>query len=239
MTFAVVLAFGVAVLVGAAIQGSFGFGYALVLVPTMTLLYPLAVPVTPLLLALLMTSYMAIREWGSIDGEAFFLSTGGRVLGAVAGAGLLKVIPAEFLSTLLGILIVAAALLSFFSPSFEPSKETQVIGGIASGVMGTTAAIGVIPLALVYQDRPGPELRATLAVSFAAGIVASLVTLAITGRVEGWHFLLALELLPALLLGLWASRWAIKFLDERWLRPSVLAFAALAGVVVVILSIQG
>ena len=96
MTFAVVLAFGVAVLVGAAIQGSFGFGYALVLVPTMTLLYPLAVPVTPLLLALLMTSYMTIREWGSIDGEAFFLSTGGRVLGRSPGPGFSRLFRQNF-----------------------------------------------------------------------------------------------------------------------------------------------
>ena len=62
MAFGVILAFGVAVLKGAVMQCAFGFGYALVVVPTMVLLYPEAVPVTPLLLALLMTSYMAIRE---------------------------------------------------------------------------------------------------------------------------------------------------------------------------------
>jgi uncharacterized membrane protein YfcA len=236
MGFEVVLTLvGAAVLVGAAIQGSFGFGYALVLVPTLALLYPEAIPVTPLLLLLVMTSYMTIREWGSIDVGAFFFNTCGRVLGAGAGAGMLQLIPAESLSTLLGLLIVAAALLSFFSPSVETTKKTQVAGGIASGIMGTTVAIGGPPLALIYQDRPGPQLRATLAVSFGVGAVASLSALAVTGRVEGWHFLLALELLPALLIGLWVSKWAIKFLEERWLRPAVLTFAALAGVVVIIL----
>ena len=78
MAFEVVLTLvGAAVLVGAAIQGSFGFGYALVLVPTLALLYPEAIPVTPLLLLLVMTSYMTIREWGSIDVGAFFSTPAG------------------------------------------------------------------------------------------------------------------------------------------------------------------
>jgi len=46
---------------------------------------------------------------------------------------------------------------------------------------------------------------------------------------------LALELLPGLLVGLWASQWVVKRLDERWLRPAVLVFAAVAGVVIIFL----
>src|SRR4051794_41256224 len=65
----------VAVAVGAVIQGSIGFGYAFVAVPAMALLYPEAVPVTPLLLALLMTMLMSAREWRSLDTPPFFLIT--------------------------------------------------------------------------------------------------------------------------------------------------------------------
>jgi hypothetical protein len=109
---------------------------------------------------------------------------------------------------------------------------------MASGITSTTAAIGGAPLALVYQDRSGAELRSTLAISFVVGIMMSLGGLALAGKVEGWHLVLALELLPALLVGLWASRWAVKSLDERWLRPAVLTFAAVAGLVVVLLGPQ-
>jgi hypothetical protein len=35
--------------------------------------------------------------------------------------------------------------------------------------------------------------------------------------------------------GLWASRLVVERLDERWLRPAVLTFAAIAGVVIVLL----
>ena len=145
------------------------------------------------------------------------MSTSRRALGAIFGLGLL-IIPAQYLSVTLGLLIIATALLSFFSPSFEPSRGTQLAGGTAAGILETIAAMGGTTLALVYQNHPGPELRATLATSFAAGIVTSLVVLTLAGRVDGQHLLLVLELSPTLLLGLWASRWAIKFLDERWIR---------------------
>jgi len=225
----------VAVAIGAVIQGSIGFGYALVAVPALALLLPWAIPVTPLLLALPMTTLMSVREWRSIDFGGFLLITFGRLLGTTAGVALLVFAPKGFLSTLTGALIVAAALGSFAKPSFEVRNSTRLTGGVASGIVGTVAALGGTPLALVYQDRSGAELRSTLSVAFVVGIVMSLVGLGLAGKVEWRQFVLALELVPGLLVGLWTSRWVVERLDERWLRPAVLVFAAVAGVMIVLL----
>jgi uncharacterized protein len=229
----VILSFAVAI--GAIIQGSIGFGYALVAVPALVLLLPWSVPVAPLLLALPMTVLMSAREWRSIDFGGFFLITTGRLLGTIAGVALLVFVPGGWLSTMTGLLILAAALASLFKPSFEVRNGTRLTGGIASGVVGTVAALGGTPLALVYQDRSGAELRSTLSISFVVGIAMSLIGLRLAGKVEWRHFVLALELLPGLLVGLWASRLVVKRLNERWLRPAVLTFAAVAGVVIVLL----
>ncbi len=232
---AILAVLAVAVAVGAVVQGSIGFGYALLAVPAMALLLPWAVPVTPLLLALPMTVLMSAREWRSIDMGGFALITAGRLVGTVAGVALLVLAPKGWLSALTGLLIVVAALGSFLRPNFEVNDRTRIAGGVASGVVGTVAALGGTPLALVYQDRSGAELRSTLAISFVVGILMSLAGLWLAGKVEVRHALLALELLPCLLVGLWASRWVVERLDERWLRPTVLAFATVAGVAVVFL----
>jgi uncharacterized protein len=232
---AVVTTLALAVAVGAVIQGSIGFGYALVAVPAMVLLLPWAVPVTPLFLALPMTLLMSAREWRSIDLEGFALITGGRLLGTVAGVVLLVLAPKGYLSMLTGLLILAAALVSFLRPTVEVNDGTRLAGGVASGVVGTVAALGGTPLALVYQDRSGAELRSTLAISFVVGIAMSLVGLALAGKVESRHVVLALELLPGLLIGLLISRWVVQRLDERWVRPAVLVFAAVAGLVITFL----
>jgi uncharacterized protein len=232
---AVVAIISLAVVIGAVIQGSIGFGYALVAVPAMVVLLPWAVPVTPLFLALPMTVLMSAKEWRSIDLGGFALITGGRLVGTIAGVILLVLVPKGYLSTLTGLLIMAAALGSVLKPDFEVRNSTRLTGGVASGVVGTVAALGGTPLALVYQDRSGAELRSTLAISFVVGIAMSLVGLGLAGKVEGRHVVLALELLPGLLVGLWASRWVVKRLEERWLRPAVLIFAAVAGVVIIFL----
>lgn len=101
--------------------------------------------------------------------------------------------------------------------------------------MGTVAALGGTPLALVYQDRSGPEMRSTLAVSFVVGILMSIAGPALAGQVEVRHVVLALELLPGLLAGLLISRWVVHRLEERRLHPAVLIFAAVAGVVITLL----
>ncbi len=110
------------------------------------------------------------------------------------------------------------------------SSRAASCAGFVSGVMSTTGAIGGPALGLAYQDRPGPELRSTLALAFAVGVVLSLGALAAAGEVRGEQVVWALQLLPAMALGLWASRFTARRLDGRWLRPAVLGFAALAGV---------
>jgi uncharacterized protein len=231
----VVAVLAVAVAAGAVIQGSIGFGYALIAVPAMVLLLPWAVPVTPLFLALPMTLLMSAREWRSIDLGGFALITAGRLFGTVAGVVLLVLTPKGYPSVLTGLLILTAALGSFLKPTFEVNKRTRLAGGVASGVVGTVAALGGTPLALVYQDRSGAELRSTLAISFVVGIAMSLVGLGLAGQVEGRQVILALHLLPCMLVGLWVSRWVVERLDERWLRPAVLTFAAAAGLVIILL----
>ena len=223
-----------AVGLGAIIHGSIGFGFSLIVVPTMALIRPEAVPATLLMLALPMTTFLALQERQSIDITGFVWITGGRFIGTIVGVGVLAMVPETFLSVLLGLLIVAAALLSFLGPSLEVRKDTQLAGGIASGVLSTAAALGGPPLALVYQQRPGPEIRSTLSISFVVGLLMSLIALMLAGRVGEEHILLALRLLPGLFVGLWASRHVAMLLDERWLRPAVLAFAAAAGIAVVI-----
>ncbi|MBI2239080.1 MAG: sulfite exporter TauE/SafE family protein [Actinobacteria bacterium] len=224
---------------GGAIQGVIGFGFALVAVPAITLVEPRALPVTVLLMAFPMASLMALRERHHIDVGGFVSITAGRVFGTAAGVWVLLVVPAGSVSVLIGSLIVAAVALSVVGLDLAPKRSTTFGAGIVSGIMGTTAAIGGPALAVVYQRRPGPELRSTLALSYVVGLTLSLAALVVAGRVQRWQGILALELVPGMLVGLLASHRAARFLDRRWLRPAVLAFAAGAGVVIVIRGMTG
>jgi uncharacterized membrane protein YfcA len=219
-----------AVALGALIQGSVGFGFPLLVVPTMALIDPGYVPATVLLLSLPMAGLMAIREQHSIDVPGFCWITVGRLAGTFCGVVILATLPTDLLSALLGGFLIIAAAATFFVRDIEAISKTQLLGGIASGIMGTVGALGGTPLALVYRGRPAHELRSTLALSFVFGIVMSLFGLAATGKIGEQHVLLAIKLLPALLLGLWGSGWVARLLDGRWLRSVLSSIAAATGV---------
>ncbi len=224
----------VTVTLGALIQGSIGFGLGFAAAPAMTLIHPEAVPATLLILSIPMVVIIALRERSSINIRGFLLITMGRIPGTLAGVLILVVVPANLLALVLGLLILTGVTMSVIGTRFELRDRNQLVAGFASGIMGTAAAIGGPPVALVYQDRPGGELRSTLSLAFVVGVIMSLVGLAIAGKVQGWHALFALELMPGLLLGVLVSNFAAPFLDKRWLRPAVLAFAAVSSAVVIV-----
>ena len=224
----------VMVALGALIQGSIGFGLGFAAAPAMTLIRPEAVPATLLILTIPMVVIIALRERDSINVRGFLLITAGRIPGTLAGVLILVAVPASLLAVVLGLLILAGVTMSVVGTRFKLRARNQLVAGFFSGIMGTAAGIGGPPVALVYQDRPGAELRSTLSLAFVVGVIMSLVALIIAGKVEEWHVLFAFELLPGLLLGLLASNFAAPFLDKRWLRPTILTFATVSAVVVIV-----
>lgn len=224
----------VAVAIGGVIQGGIGFGLSLVSVPVIALMEPRALPATLLILAIPFTGAMALRERGHIDVRGFWLIVVGRLPGTAVAVWLLSIVTESQISIVIGGAVVVAVILSVYTPELELRTSTRLLAGAVSGLMGTAAAIGGPPLALVYQHRPGPELRSTLAVSFVVGSAVSLAALWAGGHVALDHLVLAAWLLPGLALGLWLATKFHSRLDQSWLRPAVLAFAAISGVVAIV-----
>ena len=133
-----------------------------------------------------------------------------------------------------GFALLIAVAGSFGGIRVDPTPATNVAVGAVSGAMGTTSAIGGPALAVLYQRRPGPQLRSTLAAVFVVGSLISLGALLMAGEVRLEQLVLALQLSPALILGLVAGSVVARRLDGPLLRPAVLAFAAVAGLVIVV-----
>lgn len=227
----------VAVVAGGMVQGAIGFGLSLIAVPVIGLIDPGALPATMLILAIPFTGAMAFRERENIDVRGFWLIAIGRLPGTAAAVWLLSVITEAELSIVIGIAVIVAVAFSVLAPAIPLGTTTRLVAGAISGLMGTAAAIGGPPLAIAYQRRPGPELRSTLAISFVVGSTVSLGALWLSGHVDLGHLELSAWLLPGLGLGLFLATKLHRFLDKGWLRPTVLAFAAISGAVAVIRSL--
>ena len=133
----------------------------------------------------------------------------------------------------LGLLIVGGVVMSALGHCLRPSRPALVGTGVVSGVMGTVLSMGGPPLALLYQNRPGGELRGTLAGYFTIATVVALTALFLVGNM-GWAELrLAVPLIPAALVGYAASGWIAPRLNHDATRRAVLVLAGVAGIAVV------
>jgi uncharacterized membrane protein YfcA len=126
--------------------------------------------------------------------------------------------------------VLVCALLSMVAWRPRPTPAALLGAGLVSGVSGTAASIGGPPVALLYQDQTGPQVRATMAAYFTAGTVLSLAGLLVGGQVGGEDVVAAGALLPFVVAGFLLSGPARRLLDRGWVRPAVLA-VSIAGAV--------
>ena len=143
-----------AVFVGSALQGSVGFGFAIVAAPVLFLVDPLWVPGPIIFSALVLTSLTAIRERDAIDYRGFAWGLAGRLPGTFAGAALVSAISAEQLATPLGLLVLLAVAISASTARFEPGPRTLFGAGVLSGFMGTASSIGGPPSRFSISTSP-------------------------------------------------------------------------------------
>ncbi|MFB7977032.1 TSUP family transporter [Streptomyces vinaceus] len=222
------------VALAAFVQGSSGLGFALIVAPVAGILDPGLLPVFVLASMIPLNLYVAWRERAALDLRGAGWITAARLAATPGGLGLLWLIPDRSIGLFVGIATVLAAVVSLAAPAFTPGRAAYVAAGAVTGLTETATGVGGPPLALVYQHRPPAELRATVAVCFLVGEVASLALLFATGQGRVQDLGRAVLLLPAIAAGAWLSRSVHHRLDARRTRLFVLLFALVSGVVLML-----
>lgn len=214
----------------AAVQGTIGFGFAIVSVPVLSLVDPVLAPVPQLLVILPLTVSMAWRERYAVDVRGVGWILAGRLPGAVVGIVLLKVAAARWLDVLLAGMVLAALALLVSGAEVRRRPATDFGAGVASGAMGLVSSIGGPPLALLLRHEKGPALRSTLATIFTIGLCITLGTRLAAGEIAWTDLHVALWLLPSLFVGLRLSRHLHGRVEGRPLRVAILLVSAVASV---------
>jgi uncharacterized protein len=224
---------GVIIAAGALIQAALGFGFALVCAPVLAVIAPQFVPGPILLSSCVLSAGVALRELRHIDLRGVALALLGRIPGAWLGAMALALAPRSAVELAFGAIVLAAVWMSVAGPRVARTNQTLVVAGVVSGVMGTMAAIGGPPIALVYQHEHGPRLRATLSAYFTLGSVVSLAALASAGQFELRQLSQAALMLPPMALGFACGGLGRSWLDAGRTRVGVLIVAAVSGIAVI------
>lgn len=222
------------VALAAFVQGASGLGFALIVTPVLMLMQPDLLPACVLILMLPLNAYVAWRERHALNMRSVGWVSLGRFVGTFGGLAVLVVLSAQAMAIFVGASTIAAAVVTWFIPAFAPGIMALVAAGLITGITETATGIGGPPLALTLQHRPVAEMRATIAVCFIVGEVISLVFLFFMGKVQASHLQATLILLPALFVGMFASRFVHSRISARVMRFFVQAFAIVSGLVLLV-----
>lgn len=220
---------GVAVAVGALVQGAIGFGFALVSAPVLVLFEPAVVPVALLVLAMPLNLTVLWHERTDLDVPGALQVSLGLVVGTALGVLVLRGVPEERLTVVFGAAIVIAGLTVALRPPRRVGGGTRAAAGVGAGMINTVTGTGGPLVALLYSRGPVAVMRSTLAVTFALSVVLSVTGQALAGRLTLQALRWSVALLPALALGLWASLATRARLPEEGLRRAVTVFVIAGG----------
>lgn len=228
------LAATVVMAIGSVLQGSIGFGLALFAAPLLALIDSHLAP-GPLLVAnVVLTAFMARREWGAVRFGDLGWSLGGRLVGIVIAVTIMAGLSPRGIDLFFGGMVLLGVVITALGLSFTLNPGTLVGAGVASGIMGTATAIGGPPMAIVYSREKGPQFRGTLSLYFTIGAIMSAVGLWWKGRFGFVDLTSGLLLCPGVLLGYLASGRFIGLVDRKGLRPAVLLVSAVSAIVLMV-----
>lgn len=220
-----------AVLTGAVLHGSVGFGVNLIVVPVLLMLDPGLVPGPALVSAFVLTGLVALRERSAIDGRTLAVLVGASVPGLLVGGVVLRMISQQGLAILIAVFVLLAVAVSVLGWHPSAKHHMAVIAGGLAGFFGITAAIPGPPVALAYQGREGATIRGMLNAFLLFLNPVALGLLAAVGRFGGGDLLAGAALVPGVVAGFLASsrtRHYLKGGSMRWAILVVSTAAALA-----------
>jgi len=238
-TLGLVLVLGTAVLVGAVVQASVGFGIVVVAAPFVIWLAPELMPGSMLVCGFVMPLLQLRGTWRDVDWVSLRAALAGRLLLTPVGVWVVAVSSTRLIAFLVGLLVLAVALASAYAPAFEPRPRNLFVAGMLTGVSGTAAAVGGPFVAMTLQHDEPARIRATLAGFFTFGSAVSLAALASAGELPPEQLWWGAAFVPFLVVGYVLAGPVVRRLDQGRLRTAMLWFCVVAAVSIMLRAALG
>ena len=232
-------AVGIAFL-AAGTQSLTGFGFALVMVPLLSLIWDVKLAVvTSTLLSTAATVPLTVEVRRRIRPWKVVPLLLGSLLGIPAGIVILDRIDPEALKILVAAVVIAASLIVYFAPRVRLGGSglgTPLLAGMLSGMLRTSTSMGGPPavLYMLSREREIEEFRSTLLAFFLPSSLLTVIGLAIAGRVTPEVLGTSGVALPALAVGLLAGAWLRLRVQQELFRTVVLAVLVFTAIGVII-----
>lgn len=226
------------VFLAAIVRGYSGFGFSLLAITSLSLIYDPAVVIPAVFM---MEIAASIHLLPSVWRDVHWRSLAPLIIGTTAGLPLgvyaLANVPAPPMKVALAIFVIVAASLLWrgFALKAIPGRTATFGIGAAAGVANGAFGIGGPPVILFYFATPAGNAvgRASLIAYFLVTDAIGLGVLGANGILASINVKLALIFLPALIAGVWLGARSFKSADpetfRKWVLMILIALAALTA----------
>lgn len=219
------------VVVTSTVQATVGFGANLLAMPVLVQLDPSLVPGPAIVVVVILNLFVLWRDRTAIHPGPVSIALAGRVVGTGLAVVALGMLSERGLGLVVAVVVLAAV--AILSSGLSPPRTTvnMVTAGMLSGFGGTTAGVGGPPVALLFADTSGPEIRGSMAAYFLVGSLMSLFGLWLAGRFGPTEVALGVSLIPGALIGYAISGPLRQVVDRGFTRPAILALSTTAAII--------
>lgn len=236
------LAVASAVVAGAAAQSVTGFGFALFVVPILTVVAgPQTAVVVMTSIGVPMTLANAVRWREDLEGRSLLVVSAAALAGMPLGTLLLTRADERTLTLVVGVTVLGFTLALWQGLRLPPGRRTELSAGALSGALATSVGTNGPPLVVAFQAtgmRPEP-FRATLAAAFAVQGSVALATFWAAGLVDADVGRAWLVGLPAAIAGALAGDRLFARMDRSRFRGAVLVMLAASGLLALASAVRG
>lgn len=215
------------VFLAAIVRGYAGFGFSLLAITALSLLFaPAQVIPAIFLLEIAASLHLLPSIWRDVHWRSLAGLMMGALVGTPIGVHALANVPQAPMTLALALFVLAATALLWrgFSLNSMPNAPATLAIGAAAGLANGAFGIGGPPVILFYFATPAGHAagRASLIAYFLFTDVVGLAFLAREGLVTEDVGLLALASLPALVAGVWLGARSFRTADPARFRKIVL-----------------
>ena len=230
------------IFLAAIVRGYSGFGFSLLSITALSLLYsPAQIVPAIFMLEVAASLHLLPSIWRDIHWKSLGPLTLGCLIATPFGVWLLANVPAEPMQIALSLFVLAATYLLWrgFALKSMPGPVASTAVGAASGFANGAFGIGGPPVILFYFSSPAGSIagRASVIAFFLATDVIGLVNQSVHGLITRETFISAIAYLPALLAGIWLGARSFKGADPATFRKYVLIILASLAIITLAKSI--
>jgi uncharacterized protein len=225
-------------LFGGLTSGLAGFGFALVCVPLLLLIYPPQTVVTISILLSLLTGWIILPGvWRQIRMRTVIGLLPWAIGGIGVGVLLLRALDVAQIKLVASLAVAgfALAMLRGWTPGAESPVATAV-AGTASGTLNAMVGVAGPPVVMLFVARKlePHAFRTSIVAYFIAIDVAALVVLVRVGEIGWTETRTALLLLPAAAIGTFVGRGLVSRIEVAVFRRVVLVMVVATGMLGVV-----